>query len=98
MPNVPRQEDEVEYYHRSQFEIAMKAFTLFLSAVGLQCCNAQTLENTISSARSEIASLIQSRDELAPKFLRLAFHDAVGGGNDGMYRNESDEFVVRLEM
>ena len=45
--------------------------------------SAQDDDDLLTTIRRDVAELIQSDRPLAAKFLRLAFHDAVGGGNDG---------------
>ena len=52
------------------------------------------IANSVESIREEIRELIRNNSVLAPKFLRLAFHDCIGGcdgcvdmtdpGNDGL--------------
>lgn len=56
------------------------------------CCNvgAELSESTLNAAKGDIAGLITADDDLAAKFLRLAFHDAVGGGNDGTHTMKKD--------
>ena len=39
----------------------------------------------VAAARVAVATLINNNNGLGAKFLRLAFHDAVGGGNDGKF-------------
>ena len=39
--------------------------------------------DVVTQAKGDIEALITGTQGLAPKILRLAFHDAVGGGNDG---------------
>jgi len=38
-----------------------------------------TIADTVESIREEVRALIRNNSVLAPKFLRLAFHDCVGG-------------------
>ena len=59
-------------------------FVLLLVAL-LRNVGAELSESTLNAAKGDIASLITANDDLSAKFLRLAFHDAVGGGNDGTH-------------
>jgi hypothetical protein len=43
--------------------------------------NLQTTEEVIDLVKDDVAALVNNNEELAAKFVRLVFHDCVGGCN-----------------
>ena len=66
--------------------------------VALVVSTAATVAEDIADARAAIASLIEDDQTLAPKFLRLGFHDSVGGVDGCVDMNDDENFGLEIPI